>query len=158
MITRRKSRELGLQMLFQWDIAKVSPEEVELTFWPMREEDPQENPFACKLFRAATSEISRIDQLIIKHSEHWRLERMPAVDRNVLRLAIAEFLTEPDTPKVVVINEALEIARRFSGPESVQFINGILDQIKKTLEGAEGQSSSQQEQNSARSQQKNPSI
>ncbi|MBZ5536034.1 MAG: transcription antitermination factor NusB [Acidobacteriia bacterium] len=140
MITRRKSRELGLQMLFQWDIAKVSPEEVDETFWPMREEDPEEYPFARRLFTAATTEIKRIDQLIVKHSEHWRLERMPAVDRNVLRLAIAEFLTEADTPKVVVINEALEIARRFSGPESVQFINGILDQVKKTLEGTEAES------------------
>jgi transcription antitermination protein NusB len=141
MITRRKSRELGLQMLFQWDIAKTNPQEVDETFWPLREEDPGEYPFARKLFMATTTQIKRIDQLIIKHSEHWRIERMPAVDRNVLRLAIAEFLTEPDTPKVVVINEALEIARRFSGPESVQFINGILDQVKKTLEGNEAKSS-----------------
>ncbi|MGB7622686.1 MAG: transcription antitermination factor NusB [Terriglobia bacterium] len=140
MITRRKSRELGLQMLFQWDIAKADPEEVDETFWPLREEDPEEYPFARKLFNAAAAEIKRIDRLIVKHSEHWRLERMPAVDRNVLRLAIAEFLTEPDTPKVVVINEALEIARRFSGPESVQFINGILDQVRKTLEETEPQS------------------
>ncbi|MFI5173917.1 MAG: transcription antitermination factor NusB [Terriglobia bacterium] len=140
MITRRKSRELGLQMLFQWDIAKADPAEVDETFWPLREEDPEEYPFARKLFNAAAAEIKRIDRLIVKHSEHWRLERMPAVDRNVLRLAIAEFLTEPDTPKVVVINEALEIARRFSGPESVQFINGILDQVRKTLEETEPQS------------------
>jgi N utilization substance protein B len=137
MITRRKSRELALQMLYQWDIAKAPPEEVQETFWSMRDEDAAEYPFAQKLFLAASSEVARIDKLIIEHSEHWRLERMPAVDRNVLRLAIAEFLSEPETPKVVVINEALEVARRFSGPESVQFINGILDQVRKTLEGTE---------------------
>jgi N utilization substance protein B len=134
MITRRKSRELALQMLYQWDIGKTMPEEVDETFWTMREEDQGQYPFAQQLFKAATADSARIDQLITRHSEHWRLERMPAVDRNVLRLAIAEFLTEPETPKVVVINEALEIVRRFSGPESVHFVNGILDHIKKTLE------------------------
>lgn len=134
MITRRKSRELALQMLFQWDIAKATPEEVQETFWSMRDEDPAEYPFAQKLFLSATAQADRIDQIIIKHSEHWRLERMPVVDRNILRLALAEFLTEPETPKVVVINEALEVARRFSGPEAVQFVNGILDHVKNEIE------------------------
>lgn len=137
MSTRRKARELALQMLYQWDISKATPAEVDLTFWPMKEETPEEFPMARRLFTSATQETRRIDQIITRHSEHWRIERMPIVDRNVLRLAIAEFLTEPDTPKVVVINEALEIARRFSGPESVQFINGILDQVKSELEGNE---------------------
>jgi N utilization substance protein B len=135
MITRRKSRELALQMLFQWDVARTSPGDVEETFWEISEENADEFPFARRLFAAATSDSDRIDQLIVQHSEHWRLERMPVVDRNVLRLAIAEFLTETDTPKVVVINEALEIARRFSGSDSVQFINGILDGVKDELEG-----------------------
>ncbi len=134
MITRRKSRELALQMLFQWDVSRTKPEEVDETFWTMRGEDPTANPFARKLFLAATSGSAQIDQIISQHSEHWRLERMPVVDRNVLRLAIAEFLTEPETPKVVVINEALEIARLFSGPESVQFVNGILDHVRKSLD------------------------
>ena len=136
MITRRKSRELALQMLFQWDMAKAAPEEVDQTFWVVRDENSDEHPFARQLFLAATAHLTQIDELITRHSEHWRMERMPVVDRNVLRMAIAEFLTEPDTPKVVAINEALEVARRFSEPESVQFINGILDQVKKELEAA----------------------
>ncbi len=133
MMTRRKSRELALQMLFQWDITKVAPQEVEETFWVVREEKAEEYPFARKLFAAATSQAKAIDEIIMRHSEHWRLERMPIVDRNVLRLAIAEFLAEPETPRVVVINEALEIARRFSDPESVQFVNGILDHVKDNI-------------------------
>lgn len=151
MISRRKSRELALQMLFQWDIAKTTPEEVEETFWSIREENPDEYPFARQLFRAAAAEAARIDPLIVRHSEHWRLERMPVVDRNVLRLAIAEFLTDPETPKVVVINEALEIARRFSGPEAVQFVNGILDHIKIEMEQEKSEAVSRKKETAARS-------
>jgi N utilization substance protein B len=75
----------------------------------------------------------QIDKIIERHTEHWRMERMAAVDRNILRAGVAEFLCFPKTPKPVVINEALEIARRFSTPESVQFINGVLDSVAKEL-------------------------
>lgn len=128
MGTRRKSRELALQMLFQSDMGKQPAEEVRRSFWSQRAEVEQETRgFADDLFRTATDRGVEIDALIQKHAEHWRLERMAAVDRNILRAAMAELIGFPQTPKPVVINEALEIARKFSSPESVHFINGVLD-------------------------------
>ena len=92
--------------------------------------------FADDLFRVAIDRVAEIDGLIEKHAEHWRMERMAAVDRNLLRAAVAEFLAYPETPRAVVINEALEIARKFSSPESVHFVNGVLDSVGKELEAA----------------------
>ena len=135
MGTRRKSRELALQMLFQADMGRQTPEEVRRTFW--REQDSTEEDvrgFAENLFQAATERTTEIDGLIERHAEHWRMERMAAVDRNLLRAAVAELLAYPETPRAVVINEALEIARKFSTPESVHFVNGVLDSIGKELE------------------------
>jgi N utilization substance protein B len=135
MGTRRKSRELLLQMLFQADMGKQSFDEVRRTFWgEQKGVDNVTRGFADDLFRVATERSAEIDQLIEKHAEHWRMERMAAVDRNLLRGSIAEFIGYPDTPKAVIINEALEIARKFSSPESVQFINGVLDGVAKELE------------------------
>jgi N utilization substance protein B len=134
MGTRRKSRELCLQMLFQWDMGKQNPEHVRKTFWEERADmDAETRGFADDLFRVAVDRRPEIDDLIQKHAQHWRMERMAAVDRNVLRTGVAEFLGYPETPRPVVINEALEIARKFSAPESVQFINGVLDSVGKEL-------------------------
>ena len=134
MGTRRKSRELCLQMLFQWDMGKQSPDQVRKTFWAERGEvDEETRGFADDLFRVAVDQQARIDELIQKHAQHWRMDRMAAVDRNVLRAGVAEFLGHHETPRPVVINEALEIARKFSAPESVQFINGVLDSVGKEL-------------------------
>jgi len=134
--TRRKSRELALQMLFQLDMGKQSTDDVRKTFWNERRDlDAKVRGFADDLFRVASERTPEIDQLIEQNAEHWRMDRMAAVDRNVLRTAVAEFLGFPDTPKPVVINEALEIARRFSTPESVQFINGVLDSVARGLDG-----------------------
>ncbi len=128
---RRKSRELAMQMLFQADIGKQSPEEVRSTFWQSREEvDSDTRGFAEDLFRVATVRDTEIDQLIEENSANWRLARMPAVDRNVLRTAIAEMLGF-STPAPIVINESLEIARRYSAPESINFLNGVLDAIAR---------------------------
>jgi N utilization substance protein B len=137
MGTRRKSRELALQMLFQSDMGRQSPEQVEKTFWEEREglEDTVRG-FAQDLFRTATNRREEIDLLIEKHTQHWRMERMAAVDRNILRAGVAEFIGFPKTPRPVIINEALEIARRYSSPESVQFINGVLDSVARDLEEA----------------------
>jgi len=136
MGTRRKSRELTLQMLFQADMAKQRPEEVRKTFWKERGDvGPDVQGFAEDLFRAASDRAAEIDALIEEHAEHWRMDRMAAVDRNIMRAAVAEFLCFPATPRAVVINEAIEIARKFSAPESVQFINGVLDSVGKKLEG-----------------------
>lgn len=137
MGTRRKSRELALQMLFQSDMGKQSREQVERTFWAERKDlDEGVRGFAEELFRTAVERAESIDQLIEKHAENWRMDRMAAVDRNILRTGVAEFLAFPQTPRPVVINEALEIARRFSSPESVQFINGVLDSVARDLERA----------------------
>jgi N utilization substance protein B len=134
MGTRRKSRELCLQMLFQWDMGKQSPEHVRKTFWAERDEvDADTRGFADDLFNVDVDRQMQIDDLIQKHAQHWRMERMAAVDRNVLRTGVAEFLSSRETPRPVVINEALEIARKFSAPESVQFINGVLDSVGKDL-------------------------
>jgi N utilization substance protein B len=136
--TRRKSRELALQMLFQMDMGKQSPDHVEKTFWTERNDLEEEvRSFAIDLFHVAEKRSEEIDALIEKHAEHWRMERMAAVDRNILRSAVAEFLGFPKTPKAVVINESLEIARRFSSPESVQFINGVLDSVARELDQAQ---------------------
>ena len=92
--------------------------------------------FAEDLFRVATDRRAEIDGVIESHAEHWRMERMATVDRNLLRAAVAELMGFPSTPRAVVINEALEIARKFSSPESVQFINGVLDSVGRDLEKA----------------------
>ena len=135
--TRRKSRELALQMLFQLDMAKQAPDQVRKTFWSERKDlDEKVRAFADDLFRIAQERGPEIDQIIERNAEHWRMDRMAAVDRNLLRAGIAEFLGFPKTPRPVVINEALEIARRFSTPESVQFINGVLDSVAKELAAA----------------------
>jgi N utilization substance protein B len=134
MGTRRKSRELVLQMLFQSDMGKQTPEVVRSTFWAERDNVEEDvRGFADDLFRTAIDKMPQIDELIGKHTQHWRMERMATVDRNVLRGAVAELLAYPATPRAVVINEALEIARKFSTPESVQFINGVLDSVGKEV-------------------------
>ena len=135
MGTRRKSRELVLQMLFQADMGRQSVDEVRRTFWKERDSVAGDvRSFADDLFRVASDRAAEIDGLIEHHAEHWRMERMAAVDRNLLRAAVAELLGFPSTPRAVVINEALEIARKFSSPESVQFINGVLDSVGRELQ------------------------
>jgi N utilization substance protein B len=137
MGTRRKARELALQMLFQADVAKQAPDDVRKSFWNERGQvEPDVRGFADDLFRIATDRSEEIDKKIEAHAEHWRVERMAAVDRNILRAGVAEFLGFTDTPKPVVINEALEIARKFSSPESVNFLNGVLDSVARELEKA----------------------
>jgi N utilization substance protein B len=135
MGTRRKSRELCLQMLFQADLGKQPVDEVRRTFWLGRGEVEREvKGFADDLFRIANDRAPEIDKMIEEHADNWRMDRMAAVDRNVLRAAVAELLGFPDTPRAVIINEAIEIARKFSSPESVNFINGVLDSVRKEIE------------------------
>jgi len=122
-------------MLFQLDMGKQDAGHVRQTFWAEHGTASAEvRGFADDLFRVATDRGTEIDGLIERHAEHWRMERMAAVDRNLLRAAVAELLGYPETPRAVVINEALEIARRFSSPESVHFVNGVLDSVGKELE------------------------
>ena len=134
MGTRRKSRELALQMLFQSDMGRQSSDQVEKTFWEEREDlEETVRGFAQDLFRTAMERREEINLLIEKHTQHWRMDRMATVDRNILRAGVAEFLGFPKTPRPVVINEALEIARKFSSPEGINFINGVLDSVAKDL-------------------------
>jgi transcription antitermination protein NusB len=132
---RRKAREYALQMLFQWDITHDRIDQVAATFF---QNQPEESDvvvdFARQLVMNTVEHVEKIDDFIRRHAEHWRLDRMATVDRNILRLAVQEFLYDKETPKTVVINEAIEIARRFSAQESPLFINGVLDSIKKELE------------------------
>lgn len=136
MGTRRKARECALQMLFAADVAKTSSDVLTRDYWNELGEpelDGGTQEFANRLSINTLRELEKVDERIRSRAEHWRIERMAIVDRNVLRLAVYEFLYE-QTPHTVVINEALEIARRFSTFEATQFINGILDAIKHDLE------------------------
>jgi transcription antitermination protein NusB len=135
MGTRRKSREMVLQMLFQSDMGRQDGDTVRRIFWSERGAVEEEvRGFADDLFRVAQDRAGEVDTIIERHAQHWRLERMAAVDRNILRAGVAEFLGYPQTPKPVIINEALEIARKFSSPESVTFINGVLDSVARELD------------------------
>ncbi len=134
MGTRRKSRELTMQMLFQGDLGKQEPEEVRRLFWAsVADVDDETRGFAEDLYRVAISRRAEIDALIEQHSQNWRLERMPVVDRNLLRAGIAEMLAYPKTPAAIVINESLEVAKRFAAPESLHFVNGVLDAVARDL-------------------------
>ena len=136
MGSRRKARECALQMLFAADVAGTRGDQLARTFWSELSEDelePGAQEFATRLAMGTLAHLEDVDERIRSRAEHWRISRMALVDRNLLRLAVYEFLHEP-TPRTVTINEALEIARRFSTYEATQFINGILDAIKRDLD------------------------
>ncbi len=123
-------------MLFAADVANAVPDEVLRTYWAeLGDSDTEEaaREFATRLAAGTLAHLDSLDERIRSRAEHWRIPRMAIVDRNILRLAVYEFLYEP-TPRTVAINEALEIARRFSTYEATQFINGILDAIKRDLD------------------------
>jgi N utilization substance protein B len=133
MGSRRKSREFAMQMLYQWEICGYTPARVEESFFANNRADADVESFARELFEGAVNDVDRLDRLVREHADNWRLERMAAVDRNILRVALYELLRHPETPAAAVINEALEIARRFSTGDSVEFVNGVLDGIRKQL-------------------------
>ena len=134
MGTRRKSRELAMQMLFQGDLGKQSAEQVGKLFWASAADvEPETRSFTEDLYRVATVRSEEIDKLIEAHAQNWRIERMAVVDRNLLRTAVAEMLGFPNTPAAIIINESLDIARRYAAPESVPFLNGVLDAIARDL-------------------------
>jgi len=129
---RRKARELALQMLFEHDVTGTTPDDMF-----QRSEDLKKAPegirdFTKRLVAGTLEHRDALDDMISRQADHWRLMRMPIVDRNILRMALFELLHEPETPRPVVIDEALEIAKRFSTPRSSQFINGILDGVLKS--------------------------
>jgi N utilization substance protein B len=147
---RHRARAAALQMLYQWEIGRASTAEIARTYWAGRDAPPDpedeladavpeatlvedERAFANTLVSGTIARVPEADELIAAHARNWRLERMAVVDRLVLRMAVYELLAERATPARVIINEALELARRFSGEEPVPFINGVLDSVRKAL-------------------------
>jgi len=137
-MARHRAREQALQLLFQWDMRRTPLDEISRGYYESLLVDeeglkrPQPDEFAGQLVKGVVAEINAVDDLIERHAEHWRIVRMPAVDRNILRIAAYE-MKRTDTPPAVVIDEALELARRFAGEESVHFVNGVLDAIRREL-------------------------
>lgn len=134
MSSRRRSRQRALQILFLWDARHQPVDEAidayyDSLYW---DQPPERDPFVRNLVEGTIEHLTEVDEQICKHAEHWRMERMPAVDRNILRMAVYE-MTQGETPAAVTIDEALELARKFSGEESVQFVNGVLDAINRAL-------------------------
>ncbi len=127
-----------MQLLFEWDIRRLPLDEILSGYYDSllisddAPEHPVRDPFAETLLRGVTAEITLIDEMITRHAAHWKIQRMPTVDRNLLRIAVYEML-RTETPPAVAIDESLELARRFSGEESVHFINGVLDAVRKEL-------------------------
>lgn len=135
---RHRAREAALQMLYQWEVGRLSMSEVRSTFWSHDDESeeplgPELRTFAMGLAEGVSVNVEQLDPMIAEAAEHWRIERMNVMDRLILRLALYEFLHERETHAKVIINEALELARSFSGDEAVRFINGILDGIRRKL-------------------------
>jgi N utilization substance protein B len=137
MPSRRRSRQRALQILYLWDVRRQSVEEATAAYFDglYSEESrnrPQRDAFLDRLVAGSVEHVDALDRQISQHAEHWRIERMPWVDRNILRLAVFEMM-HSDTPAPVVIDEALELARRYSNEESVQFVNGVLDAVHRDL-------------------------
>jgi N utilization substance protein B len=148
--SRHRARQAALQMLYQWEVGRVSAHEAVRSYWPGRDTSPSpederadaspdvmvdENNriWANALVAGTIARVADTDELIASHTKNWRIERMAVIDRLVMRMAIYEMMTEPATPAKVIINEALELARTFSGEEPVPLINGVLDAVRKTL-------------------------
>jgi N utilization substance protein B len=134
---RRAAREAALQMLYQWEVGRAGAYEAIATYWPAREPEEQLSDqlreFANELVRGTIARVKDIDALLAAHTQNWRVERMAVLDRLVLRLAVYELLAEAETPPRVVINEAIELARAYTGEEAVPFVNGVLDAVRKDL-------------------------
>ena len=121
-----------MQMLFQWEMSEQDFAKLEVKFWKGAKAADKTRAFANKLFEGTAKEAGALDEIIGKHCENWRFERLAAIDRAILRLAIHE-LRDGDTPPKVVLNEAIEMAKKFSSEEAGSFVNGILDTIHKSM-------------------------
>lgn len=131
MGARRKARELALQMLYQHDVSGNPPDMVISTFEDLQKSKSNTREFAIRVFTGTLQHMPELDEMIQAQAENWRLSRMSVVDRNIIRMSVYEFMHEDETPKLVIIDEAIEIAKRFGTQKSSQFINGILDGILK---------------------------
>ena len=129
---RTKSREFAMQMLFQWDMSQQDFSKLEARFWKNAKAADKTRAFAERLFEGAAKDVAVLDALIVGHSDNWRFERLAAIDRAILRLAIHE-MRVADTPPKVVLNEAVDLAKKFSSEEAGSFVNGILDAVHKSI-------------------------
>ena len=124
-------------MLYQWEVGRVGPDDAIMSYWPSRDTGGEVSEdlrtFANALVKGTIEQIAEIDELLAARAHNWRVERMAVIDRLVLRLAVFELRAEPETPARVIINEAIELARTFSGDEAVPFVNGVLDAVRKDL-------------------------
>ena len=130
---RRTGREFALQILYQIDVGGCRTEEALSTFWAGKNPSEEAKVFAESLVALTLEHLDEIDSVLREGLEHWRLPRIAAVDRSVLRMAVCEFLYQPGTPPIVVIDEGIELAKRFGGEESGLFVNGVLDGVRKRL-------------------------
>lgn len=135
---RTKARECAVQMLYQWDITREPMDRVAGLFWQVRTSTDETRARAEVLARGAQGQVDRLDEAIAKAATNWRLERIAGVDRNILRIATYELMMEPQTPSSVVIDEAVELAKRFGEVDSPPFVNGVLDAIKSAVRGEPG--------------------
>ncbi|MFI5166372.1 MAG: transcription antitermination factor NusB [Thermoanaerobaculales bacterium] len=139
MGVRRRGRELALQMLYQHELAGTDLERIFSEFEELRLAPVSTREFAINLVRGVAAQRDELDARLAQQTDHWRLERMAAVDRNILRLALYELLFARETPSLVVIDEAVEIAKRFGSERSSQFVNGILDGVLQRERAASDQ-------------------
>ena len=135
---RTKARECAFQMLYQWDMTREPMDRVAGLFWQVRTSTPETQAMAERLARGGQAEVARLDEAISAASTNWRFERIAAVDRNILRIAAYELMKEPQTPSSVIIDEAVEMAKRFGEADSPPFVNGVLDAVMRKVRGPEG--------------------
>ena len=131
MGSRRKAREIALQMIYSIDVSKSDIKDSLNLYWENNPEEHEVVEFANMLSTGTKDNLAKIDELITQYTKNWNLKRMASVDRNILRVAIFELVFYKDTPVNVVINEAVELAKKFSTSESGGFVNGILDKVKE---------------------------
>lgn len=131
MGSRRRARELALQLLYQHELTHSSAEEMQRDFEEWASAPSGVRSFAAELLEGCLEHLEEIDAELDRQTSHWRLERLAAVDRNILRLGLYELLYRPDTPPAVVIDEAIEIAKRYGAEDSARFVNGVLDGFLK---------------------------
>lgn len=134
MTKRRRARELALRILYQWEIQKGDIEPQIEVFWKQNPTHPDVQSFATRIAMGACRHIEEIDSIIERFSENWTMDRISIVDKNIMRSSIYEMLYEREIPSKVSINEAIEIAKRYGTEDSSQFVNGILDRVKREME------------------------
>ena len=139
MGTRTKARECAFQMLYQWDVTREPMDRVAGLFWQVRTSTPETRAMAERLARGGQAEVERLDEAISAASTNWRFERIAAVDRNILRIGAYELMKEPQTPSKVIIDEAVEMAKRFGEADSPPFVNGVLDAVMRKVRGPQGE-------------------